>query len=563
METINNAAVTKRAIVYLRVSTEEQVDNFSLETQERICLQEAARRGMEVIQVFREEGRSAKNITGRPALIEMLEFMRKNKRTLDALIIYRLDRLSRSTSDYLAIRRKLAECEIALISTSEPTGNSPTEKFIETMLASFAQMDNDVKSERTKNGLRARFLAGLATGTPPFGYKNENGYAVKDPKTWDKIKAAWELMATGTKTLSEMVAIMNEGGVRQRFKGKDYLIQPQAISRMFRNKFYIGILTSQRYPEEVRGQHMPMVSESLFYRVQAAIDGRNTNINVSLPKRIKDNPEFPLRGIMRCNCGNTLTGAWSKGEHARYAYYICSKRCGAKSIPVDKLNQAVSAFLSSITPTKEALDAFIALLRRTYRQRTAQLLKRREQADIELKKLYELRQSLIQKNLNGIYSDEIFKEQNKLIEDQIATIQIAKDDTLVSKYNLEGIVIFMKEKFANLGSTYQLSNLSQIRVLLSSIIPTGMCWSYPGLSNSQISPIYQQIRMFEDKGVGSSAAGESRTLTPLLTGALKAPVSAIPPPRLYLLFYLKLDYYSSSRISVVFIISILLEIGEE
>src|SRR3989338_9024293 len=178
----------KTAVIYLRVSTEEQVDNFSLDTQADICNKEAQRRGIEIIKVFREEGRSAKTITGRPVLVELLEFCRKNKRTLDAVIVYRIDRISRQLQDYLAIRKRLAEYEIALISASEPTGNSPTERFIESMLAGFAQMDNDVKSERTKNGLRARFLAGLTSVAAPIGYKRENGYVVKDPKAWDKMK---------------------------------------------------------------------------------------------------------------------------------------------------------------------------------------------------------------------------------------------------------------------------------------------------------------------------------------------------------------------------------------
>jgi DNA invertase Pin-like site-specific DNA recombinase len=209
MESITNNFGQKQAIMYLRVSTEEQVDNFSLGTQEKLCKQEAERRWMGIIKIFREEGRSAKTISGRPVLIEMLDFCKKNKRNIDALIIYRLDRLSRQTSDYLAIRRKLVECEISLISASEPTGNSPTEKFVETMLASFAQMDNDVRSERTKNGLRARFLTGLKSGVAPLGYKNENGYTVKDPEAWEKVKKAWELMATGTKTLREMANLLN------------------------------------------------------------------------------------------------------------------------------------------------------------------------------------------------------------------------------------------------------------------------------------------------------------------------------------------------------------------
>jgi len=137
-------------------------------TQEDICQKEAIKRGIEVIKVFREEGRSAKTITGRPILIEMLEYCRKNKKKIDAVIAYRVDRISRQTQDYLAIRRKLTECGITLISATEPTGNSPTEKLVETILAGFAQLDNDVRSERTKNGMRARFLAGLPNGKVPL-----------------------------------------------------------------------------------------------------------------------------------------------------------------------------------------------------------------------------------------------------------------------------------------------------------------------------------------------------------------------------------------------------------
>ena len=137
--------------------------------------------------------------------------------------------------------------------------------------------------------------------------------------------------------------------------------------------------------------------------------------------------------------------------------------------------------------------------------------KRKEVADLELTKLYELRQALIQKNLNGTYSDEIFKEQNKLIEDQIANIQITKDDSLLEKYNLEAVVRFIKEKFANLGTTYQMSNLSQLRILLCSIFPSGMVWSYPGYYNTQISPIYQSIRMFDNTKISLSTAEGSRT----------------------------------------------------
>lgn len=99
--------MNKKAIIYLRVSTEEQVDNFLLDnSQEGICRKEAEKREYKVIDVFKEEGKLA--ILGRPILISLLEYVRKHKNQFQALFIYRLDRISRQTADYLAIRKKLS-----------------------------------------------------------------------------------------------------------------------------------------------------------------------------------------------------------------------------------------------------------------------------------------------------------------------------------------------------------------------------------------------------------------------------------------------------------------------
>src|ERR1035437_10342921 len=233
---LQEALQSRNAVIYLRVSSEEQVENFSLGTQEEICRREATRRGFEIVEVFREEGRSAKTITGRPTLIKLLEFCRKNRRTVDAVFVYRVDRLSRQTADYLAIRKKLAEYGVTLASATEPTGNSPTDKFVETMLAGFAQMDNDVRGERSKNGMKARFLSGLKNGDAPLGYLSKDGYAVKDPETFEKVKAAWELMATGTKSLREMSDLMNSQ--RLRVGRNKNPMSPQTLDKIFHNKFY-------------------------------------------------------------------------------------------------------------------------------------------------------------------------------------------------------------------------------------------------------------------------------------------------------------------------------------
>lgn len=67
------------------------------------------------------------------------------------------------------------------------------------------------------------------------------------------------------KDLREVARAMNNWGLGQNFKGKKYSFRQQSVNRLFRSKFYMGLLTSRRYPEEIRGQHTPMVTSEQFY----------------------------------------------------------------------------------------------------------------------------------------------------------------------------------------------------------------------------------------------------------------------------------------------------------
>ena len=506
----------KRAIIYLRVSTEEQVDNFSLGSQEEICRKEAEKRGYEIIEIFKEEGRSAKNISGRPVLISLLEYCRKNKGKVQAVFVYRLDRVSRQTADYLGIRKKLVEYGVNIISATEPTGDSPTEKLVETILAGFAQLDNDIRSERAKNGLRARFLSGLISGKPPLGYMFQAGFAVKDPNTWDKMKKAWDLMTMGKKSTREMADIMNEWGLREVYSKKEHKLRSQTSCRIFRLKFYAGILTSVTYPEEVKGQHVPMITEEQFYKVQAILDGRNPN-KIALAKRTFENPEFPLRRIIKCSkCSWGLTGAFSHGTGGKYAYYWCSSKCNYKCIPVKKLEDTLIEKLKEIEPKKECLNLFLLFITKLYHERISRLTKIRNEVDNEIANLKALRKQLVEKNLMGIYSDEIFKEQSGIIEDKIIKAQIVKDDTAIDKYNIDTVISFARTLLADLGETYRRSNVGQLKVLLSSMFLGQIAWNYTGTLDCTISPLYQYIRDFSGHTAPSGAGEENRTLVTTL-----------------------------------------------
>ncbi len=503
---------TKKAIIYLRVSTEEQVDNFSLETQENICRTEAEKRGFEIVETFREEGRSAKNIIGRPVLISLLEYCRKNKKLIKALLVYRLDRISRVTGDYLAIRKKLSENGVSIISATEPTGDGPTEKLVETILAGFAQLDNDIRSERAKNGMRARFLSGMVVnGRVPLGYSLGGGQTVKDPESWNSMQKAWDLMATGTKSISEMTKIMNDWGLKENFNKRKYAIRPNRVQVLFRNKFYMGILCSKTYSDEVKGRHIPMITEDLFYKVQAIIDGRNPN-KVALARRNHENPAFPLRRIIKCaGCGKGLTGAWTKGHGGRYAYYWCSTRCNRKCIAVKKLEGSLVNLLKEITPKDECLNMFIHYIYNFYQERYTTLQKMKNNANSEIDQLKNLRKTLVEKNMSGIYSDEVFKEQNTILEEKIVRAHISKEESIIDKYSIEEVTSFIKTMLADLGESYRRSNLSQVKVMLGLIFPAGLFWDPNGTLNHQISPIYQAIRSLDAKGALQSGVDRIRT----------------------------------------------------
>lgn len=504
------------AIIYLRVSTEEQVDNFSLDTQLDICQKEAVRRGLRIVRTFREEGKSAKTINGRPELVELLHYCKKNKNTLGALIIYRLDRLSRQTSDYLSIRKSLISNNITLISASEPTGTSPTDTLLETIMASFAQHDNDVRSERTRNGMRARYLSGLITRKPPLGYvMNANKIPVEDPEAWEQMKQAWDLMATGTKSLREITAFMNEIGLHSVHRGQPIKIRIQTAQKLFRSKFYAGILTSEAYKEEVQGQHLPMISLEQFYKVQRALDGRCVSKKAVNVKKTRNNKVFPLRRVVKCaQCGMGLTAGWSKGRTKRYPYYRCAGGCKLGSIRAEQLDEEVIALLRSITPKKECLELFTQYVVEEYEARLKNLKKAKNIADSEIERLKDMRKVLVQKNMMGIYTDEIFMEQNALLEQKLEQAHTAKDNSTLDKYDINKLSDFIKVTLGDLGETYRRSTVPQIKALIGSIFTDGLTCNQDGTLNHTINPMYQAIFNFDTQGVPLGDGTDDRTREP-------------------------------------------------
>jgi site-specific DNA recombinase len=158
-----------KGIIYVRVSSGEQVQGTSLEFQTEQCTKYCNEKGIEIVQIFTEEGESAKTAE-RTQLLKALEYCRKNKGKVDAFVVLKVDRFARNTEDHFGVRKILFDYGVTLHSVTEPIGNSPTEKFIETVLAASAEFDNAIRSQRCVDGMSTKFNQGIYPMKPPVGY---------------------------------------------------------------------------------------------------------------------------------------------------------------------------------------------------------------------------------------------------------------------------------------------------------------------------------------------------------------------------------------------------------
>jgi DNA invertase Pin-like site-specific DNA recombinase len=161
--------MTIKGIIYTRVSSDEQVKGTSLDFQEEICRTYCREKGIEVMALFREEGASAKT-ADRAQFLRAIEFCRKNKNKVTAFVVAKVDRFARNTEDHFYVRKILFDYGVTLHSVSEPIGNNPAGKFIETVLAGTSEFDNAVRRQRSVDGMISKIGQGIFPWKAPVGY---------------------------------------------------------------------------------------------------------------------------------------------------------------------------------------------------------------------------------------------------------------------------------------------------------------------------------------------------------------------------------------------------------
>ena len=457
------------AVIYTRVSSKDQVENYSLETQERACRDYATREGYDVIKVFTERGESAKT-SDRTELQAMLKYVEDNARLLGAVIVYKVDRLARNSTDHGNLRIKLRKNGVFLQSATQALDDTPSGRLIETIFAAIAQEDNENRADQSKKGMIAAVASGRFVWPAPIGYVNGHSKSTPSlvpdvPSTAKLVQSAWNLVESGMPLYEARTQLVREG-LRMR-SGR--APSPHAFRTMLKSETYIGYINA--FGRRIRGDFEPLVDAGLFWRVQELL--AKSNHTVARPYR-KVHPDFPLRGTVLCpHCGQPLTAAWSRGHGGRYGYYRCT-RCRCVSFRKDSLEPKFVNHLNKLSLTPSRIERLRKAMEADLVEDSKSSQQAIQQLDARLNEQQKRRDQIIEKSLNNVLLDDDARRLREEADRAIQEIEAEKRDCLeCQSVNLD-IVTAGLTLLDRMGSLWTESEVATRKRLQRFVFPYGM-----------------------------------------------------------------------------------------
>jgi site-specific DNA recombinase len=464
------------AVIYTRVSSTEQTKGFSLETQERCCRDYAARLGYDVAKVFVERGESARS-ADRTELQSMLKYIAANSKKLEVVIVYKVDRLSRNTLDHAELKLLFMRYGLCLLSATENIEDTPGGKLMENQLAGFAEFENDIRTERCWNGMVAAVAVGRYVWVAPLGYVNghsRNGPSLllDAPEVVRLVRKSFELVDSGF-TVEEARQRVTREGLRTK---KGNALSVNGFRKLLMRRTYTGYFPG--FEEIVQGDYEAIVPEDVFLRVQpklhrASEKGRTVNYRVN-------NPDFPLRGAVRCaKCGTLLTASNSTGHGGRYGYYRCPK-CGGPSLGKAQVETQFTGLLHdlSLKPALTklldvAIETNLASRQSTSKREVAQLNQR-------LAALSTRHKQILDKSLSGVFSDSdtkrLLSEAERESEDLQCQIAATEGNEMIPEQVIKtGLAVLQ-----DMATFWQKASLTTRQRLQRFLFPEGIPFGEAG-----------------------------------------------------------------------------------
>ena len=375
-----------RIATYTRISTDEDHQPYSLEAQAmKLKAYAESQDGWRIVRRFTDQASGA--TLERPGLERALN--EAEAKRFDLLLVYRVDRLSRSVRGLAQILDQLDKADVLFRSATEPfdTASSAGRMMVQ-MLGVFAEFERATIVERVIAGMERKAARGEWTGGAlPFGYRldPDRRFLEIDAAEAAVVREIFERYAERLEGAQTIGRWLSERGYRTK-NGKPF--NPQAVLTILRNRAYLGEIyfRGTNHP----APHEPLIDPTLFERVQAILEERGEDHAL----RRSNNSDYLLTGLVKCaRCRKRYVGAAANGNGGRYRYYVCFSRqrygksaCDAQSVPADELEDAILDQLGDLLSREDQIRAEI---QQAFAELDAEKPKREaelERLDAELRK---------------------------------------------------------------------------------------------------------------------------------------------------------------------------------
>ena len=413
----------KKVIVglYPRVSTEDQSRfGHSLDEQECRMKQLCEFKNYEIFKVYREEGVSAKN-TNRPKFQEMIEDVKQGK--INKIIIFKLDRLTRSIQDLENICKFLDKYNCGLESISEEINTSSANgKFFVRMITILAQLEIERTSERTKVGLVGAIKQGHISGRPPLGYVKKNGSKkiFIDEVQADVVRRIFKLYLDGMSVCSICKLFKEENVLNRRWP-------TTTVDKILSNQLYIG---NSEYGKRTNNEIQ------IFKNVVPAIIDKTT-FDMVQKRKEKNLKNFKrkatyifMQKIICPKCNKVMGGTSSTSKNKeKHLYYKCN--CCKTRINEKKIEKELMEFLNDMLDFFLIIDnSFKPTLNKDVENEIKKYLTMKE--DIN-NKITRIKTSFI----DAIIDANIFQEELNELQRELENVEIKLNELEETKRNIE------------------------------------------------------------------------------------------------------------------------------
>ncbi len=337
----------KKCVLYSRVSTEMQVDGFSLEGQITRMKTFAEREEMDIVKRYEDAGKSGKSIAGRPAFQLMLADIQEGKQ-IDYILVYKLSRFGRNAADILNSLQKVQDYGVNLISVEEGIDSSQASgKLLISVLSAVAEIERENILEQTMNGRKEKARQGLWNGGPaPYGYSLKDDTLIINEQEAEVVRLIYDKFANTDMGYNGVAKYLNLQGIaKNKHKESDITAwSARSVQCVLDNPVYAGkIAYGRRIKEKVKGsrddyrtvrtsdylvydgKHDALVDQKTWERVR---EKRNIT-GFKSPSRVGRERIHLLTGLLKCpKCGSPMycnRHSWQKkdGTYKDVYYYYC------------------------------------------------------------------------------------------------------------------------------------------------------------------------------------------------------------------------------------------------